>query len=83
MRFLMMLALRMGRTLSELRREMSASEIMMWADFRAAQIVSAIYGAQGVKVSLNDALLQWEKEQTEGASDPFAGLENALLIVSQ
>ncbi|ENZ5782898.1 TPA: DUF4035 domain-containing protein, partial [Escherichia coli] len=50
---------------------------------RAAQIVSAVYGAQGVKVSLNDALLQWEKEQTEGASDPFAGLENALLIVSQ
>lgn len=33
MRFLMMLALRMGRTLSELRREMSASEIMMWAEF--------------------------------------------------
>ncbi|ENY7472440.1 TPA: phage tail protein, partial [Escherichia coli] len=32
MRFLMMLALRMGRTLSELRREMSASEIMMWAE---------------------------------------------------
>ncbi|MFN2872387.1 phage tail protein, partial [Escherichia coli] len=24
-----------------------------------------------------------EKEQTEGVSDPFAGLENALLIVSQ
>ena len=57
----MMLALRMGRTLSELRREMSASEIMMWAEFdrfsplgderadiRAAQIVSAVYGAQGV-----------------------------------
>lgn len=80
----MMLALRMGRTLSELRREMSASEIMMWAEFdrfsplgderadiRAAQIVSAVYGAQGVKVPLNDALLQWEKEQTEGVSDPF------------
>ncbi|HFP4212579.1 TPA: DUF4035 domain-containing protein, partial [Escherichia coli] len=50
---------------------------------RAAQIVSAVYGAQGVKVPLNDALLQWEKEQTEGVSDPFAGLENALLIVSQ
>ena len=92
MRFLMMLALRMGRTLSELRREMSASEIMMWAEFdrfsplgderadiRAAQIVSAVYGAQGVKVPL----LQWEQEQTEGVSDPFAGLENALLIVSQ
>ncbi|ENC2360926.1 DUF4035 domain-containing protein [Escherichia coli] len=96
----MMLALRIGRTLSELRREMSASEIMMWAEFdrfsplgderadiradiRAAQIVSAVYGAQGVKVPLNDALLQWEQEQTEGVSDPFAGLENALLIVSQ
>ncbi|EFF7374640.1 TPA: DUF4035 domain-containing protein, partial [Escherichia coli] len=53
------------------------------ADIRAAQIVSAVYGAQGVKVPLNDALLQWEQEQTEGVSDPFAGLENALLIVSQ
>ncbi|MDM4995274.1 DUF4035 domain-containing protein [Escherichia coli] len=30
------------------------------ADIRAAQIVSAVYGAQGVKVPLNDALLQWE-----------------------
>ncbi len=76
----MMLALRMGRTLSELRREMSASEIMMWAEFdrlsplgderadiRAAQIVSAVYGAQGVKVPLNDALLQWEDDA--GAQD--------------
>ena len=27
--------------------------------------------------------LQAEKEQTEGVSDPFAGLEKALLIVSQ
>ncbi|EON4860271.1 TPA: DUF4035 domain-containing protein [Escherichia coli] len=53
------------------------------AGIRAAQIVSAVYGAQGVKVPLNDALLQWEKEQTEGVSDPFAGLEKALLIVSQ
>ena len=71
-----MLALRMGRTLSELRREMSASEIMMWAEFDR-------FSPQGVQVSLNDELLHWEKEQTEGASDPFAGLENALLIVSQ
>ncbi|QZY49833.1 phage tail protein [Escherichia coli] len=95
MRFLMMLALRMGRTLSELRREMSASEIMMWAEFDRFSPLGTnglISGCPdcfsylrcaGVKVSLNDALLQWEKEQTEGASDPFAGLENALLIVSQ
>lgn len=74
----MTLALRMGRTLSELRREMSASEIMMWAEFdrisplgderadiRAAQIVSAVYGAQGVKVPLNDALLQWGNDTVD------------------
>ncbi len=92
----MMLALRMGRTLSELRREMSASEIMMWAEFdrisplgderadiRAAQIVSAVYGAQGVKVPLNDALLQWEQEQTEGTSDPFAEIEKALFVAAR
>ncbi|MEB7742269.1 DUF4035 domain-containing protein [Escherichia coli] len=93
----MMLALRMGRTLSELRREMSASEIMMWAEFdrvsplgderadiRAAQLVSAIYGAQGVKVSLNDALLQWKPAYAgDPTDDPFAGLENALLTASQ
>ena len=82
----MMLALRMGRTLSELRREMSASEIMMWAEFDRFSPLGderADIRAQGVKVPLNDALLQWEKEQTEGVSDPFAGLENALLIVSQ
>ncbi|EEQ5751894.1 TPA: DUF4035 domain-containing protein [Escherichia coli] len=92
----MMLALRMGRTLSELRREMSASEIMMWAEFdrisplgderadiRAAQIVSAVYGAQGVKVPLNDALLQWEKEQAEGVSDPFAEIEKALFVAAR
>lgn len=52
------------------------------ADIRAAQIVSAVYGAQGVKVPLNDALLQWEKEQTEGVSDPFAGLETRFNSVS-
>ncbi|EBI0736459.1 phage tail protein, partial [Salmonella enterica] len=33
MRFLMSLALRMGRTLSELRDTMSASELRLWAEF--------------------------------------------------
>ncbi len=92
----MMLALRMGRTLSELRREMSASEIMMWAEFdrfsplgderadiRAAQIVSAVYGAQGVKVPLNDALLQWGQDQMENACDPFSAIESALFVASR
>ncbi|HGX9587533.1 TPA: DUF4035 domain-containing protein, partial [Escherichia coli] len=53
------------------------------ADIRAAQIVSAVYGAQGVKVPLNDALLQWEKEQTEGTSDPFAEIEKALFVAAR
>ncbi|MGM8436854.1 phage tail assembly protein T, partial [Enterobacter hormaechei] len=53
----MSLALRMGRTLSELRQNMTASELLMWieydrqspvgdirGDIQAAQLVSAIYG---------------------------------------
>lgn len=92
----MMLALRMGRTLSELRREMSASEIMMWAEFdrisplgdeRAdiltAQIVSAVYGAQGVKVPLNDALLQWGNDTVDNIRDPFAAFEEALFAAAR
>ncbi|EGM7486299.1 DUF4035 domain-containing protein, partial [Escherichia coli] len=49
----------------------------------AAQIVSAVYGAQGVKVPLNDALLQWDQEQTEGTSDPFAEIEKALFVAAR
>ncbi|EKR5599918.1 DUF4035 domain-containing protein [Escherichia coli] len=92
----MTLALRLGRTLSELRREMSASEIMMWsefdrfsplgderADIRAAQIVSAVYGAQGVNVLLNDALLQWGQDQMENVGDPFSAIEEALFAATQ
>lgn len=61
-KFLMSLALRMGRTLSELRQNMTASELLMWieydrqspvgdirGDIQAAQLVSAIYGSQGQK----------------------------------
>ncbi len=56
----MRLALRLGRTLSELRHSLSASEAMMWMEFdrvsplgdergdiRNAQIVKAVFGAQG------------------------------------
>ena len=66
----MSLALRMGRTLSELRQNMTASELLMWieydrqspvgdirGDIQAAQLVSAIYGSQGAKVPLDDAIL--------------------------
>ena len=85
-----------GVQLPELRREMSASEIMMWAEFdrisplgderadiRAAQIVSAVYGAQGVKVPLNEAILQWEVVPGENIKDLFTAFENALFAATQ
>lgn len=96
MRFLMALALRLGRTLSELRQTMTTSELLMWAeydrispigdirgDIRNAQVVSAIFGAQGVKVPIADAMLSWEAEvQSEDAADPFAGLEEFLSMAA-
>ncbi|MEJ4043476.1 phage tail assembly protein T [Erwinia sp. SLM-02] len=90
----MSLALRMGRTLGELRQSMTANELMMWAeydrlspigdvrgDILAAQIVSAAYGAQGAKVSIEDSLIQWSDDSgsAENEADPFAALEAALL----
>lgn len=86
----MTLSLRMGRTLSELRQEMTASELRMWieydkispigdtrGDIHAAQIVSAIYGSQGVRVPLTDAMLDWSSEE-EKETDPFGNLEAFL-----
>ena len=98
MQFLMALALRMGRTLGELRQSMTASELMMWAeydslspigdvrsDILSAQVVSAIYGAQGAKVALDEAQIQWTHGDalSSGDSDPFAGLDAALFSASQ
>ncbi|MCW2479744.1 DUF4035 domain-containing protein [Candidatus Symbiopectobacterium sp. NZEC135] len=90
MQFLMALALRMGRTLSEIRQTMTASELMMWieydklspisdtrGDIQAAQIVSAVWGAQGVKVPLTDAMLDWSGKEEEDV-DPFGNLEAFL-----
>nr|OYN52146.1 phage tail protein [Pectobacterium carotovorum] len=90
----MALSLRMGRTLSELHQEMTASELRMWieydkispigdmrGDIQTAQIVSAVYGAQGVKVTLTDAMLDWSgKEEKE--ADPFGNLEAFLAQAS-
>ncbi|GKX58343.1 DUF4035 domain-containing protein [Leminorella grimontii] len=91
MQFLMALALRMGRTLSELRQTMSVSELMLWDeydrispigdirdDIRAAQMVSAVYGSQGGKVSIQDALLTWQQPEADDSADPWAGLEDAF-----
>ncbi|PHM51016.1 phage tail assembly protein T [Xenorhabdus sp. KK7.4] len=77
------LALRLGKTLSALQRELSASELMLWlaydrlsplsdqrGDIQAAQIAAAVYQSQGVKVSLNEALLQWGN-QDDAQQDDF------------
>lgn len=90
MQFLMALALRLGRTLSEMRQTMTASELMMWieydklspisdarGDIQTAQIVSAVWGAQGVKVALTDAMLDWSGKEEED-TDPFGNLEAFL-----
>lgn len=96
MQFLMALALRMGRTLGELRQTMTVGEFRMWAEYDRispigdirgdilnAQLVSAVYGAQGGKLTIEDAQLQWSTEEDEkNDGDPFAGLEAALLAAS-
>lgn len=93
----MALCLRLGRTLGELQDTMSASELMMWAEYDRispigdvrsdilnAQLVSAIYGSQGVKVPLDEAQLKWasDEETQNTSSDPFAGIESALRAIS-
>ncbi|HBV5316938.1 TPA: DUF4035 domain-containing protein [Klebsiella pneumoniae] len=98
MQFLMALALRMGRTLGELRQTMTVGEFRMWAEYDQispigdirgdilnAQLVSAMYGAQGGKVTIEDAQIQWSAEEDEASDsgDPFAGLEAALFAASQ
>ena len=94
---MMALALRMGRTLGELRQSMSISEFQMWAEYDRispvgdirsdilnAQLVSAVYGSQGGKVSIEEAQLQWgaEEDKVSNGGDPFVGLEAALLAAS-
>ncbi|HIF5454063.1 DUF4035 domain-containing protein, partial [Klebsiella oxytoca] len=53
-------------------------------DILNAQLVSAMYGAQGGKVTIEDAQIQWSSEEDEvnDSGDPFAGLEAALLAAS-
>ncbi|MEK6491988.1 DUF4035 domain-containing protein, partial [Klebsiella grimontii] len=53
-------------------------------DILNAQLVSAMYGAQGGKVTIEDAQIQWSAEEDEASDsgDPFAGLEAALLAAS-
>ncbi|AWZ97938.1 hypothetical protein CSB67_2546 [Enterobacter hormaechei] len=77
----------MGRTLSELRQNMTASELLMWieydrqspvgdirGDIQAAQLVSAIYGSQGAKVPLDDAILRWGGMSNQNRRTRLQGL---------
>ncbi len=52
-------------------------------DIQAAQIVSAIYGSQGAKVQLDDAILRWGDGEQSAPKDPFAALEVALTVATQ
>lgn len=92
----MSLALRMGRTLSELHGVMSASELRLWAEFdkhspigdirgdiQAAQIATAVFNAQGGKATMSEMLLRWQRDHVEEEADPFAGLEKALVAATQ
>ena len=83
----------MGRTVDELTRTMSAGELTMWmafdrlspigdirSDIQTAHIVSSLCGAQGGKLSPNEAMLQWGKTDSGEAGD---GLEGFLKSVSE
>ncbi len=84
--FLMVLALRLGKTLHELETTLTARELALWiafdaqspisdrrGDIQAAQVASAVFQSQGGKVSLGDALLQWNEPDQE--QDSIDGLE--------
>lgn len=90
---MMTLALRLGKTLSELQRNLSASELLCWlaydrvspvgderGDIQAAQIAAAVYQSQGGKVALRDVLLQWREPDAD--SDRAPGLEAFLSNLS-
>lgn len=81
----MSLALRLGRTLQEIRASLTASELKMWiafdrispigdwrGDIQAAQISTAAFNSQGGKVSISDLQLQWGESADE---DDVSGLE--------
>ncbi|MET3701550.1 DUF4035 domain-containing protein [Citrobacter bitternis] len=71
----MSLALRLGRTLHELRSTLTASELKMWiaydrmspigdwrGDVQAAQISAAVFNAQGGKYEISDLLLKFGQQ---------------------
>jgi len=72
----MSLALRMGRTLHELRQTITASELKMWIEFdrispigdwrtdaQAAQIAVATLNSQGGKFNIPEVMLKWGEQE--------------------
>lgn len=87
----MTLALRLGRTLHELKQTLTASELRMWIEFdrlnpisdrrgdiQSAQISAAVLNSQGAKVSMDDVLLQWNAQAHEEDSAGLEGFFAAL-----
>ncbi|ELY4571745.1 phage tail assembly protein T [Franconibacter daqui] len=87
----MTLALRLGRTLHELKQTLTASELRMWIEFdrlnpisdrrgdiQAAQISAAVLNSQGAKLSLDDLLLQWSVTEPNEESAELEGFFAAL-----
>ncbi|EIX1485613.1 DUF4035 domain-containing protein [Escherichia coli] len=52
-------------------------------DISNAQIVKAVFGAQGMNVALKDAMLCWGEDEDKPEVDPFAALEDALSLAAQ
>ncbi|EOC0092108.1 DUF4035 domain-containing protein [Cronobacter dublinensis] len=89
----MTLALRLGRTLLELKQTMTASELRMWIEFdrlnpisdrrgdiQAAQVAAAVFNSQGAKLSIDDVLLQWSAPDQQ---EDNAGLEGFFAALAQ
>lgn len=76
---MMDLALAMGKTLRQLRDEMSADELALWMarniqspvgrerdDFHAAQVSAAVMASQGGKASVSDYMPRWGEASGDG-----------------
>ncbi|WP_414146879.1 DUF4035 domain-containing protein [Erwinia sp. BNK-24-b] len=87
----MTLALRLGRTLHELKETLTASELRMWieydranpisdrrGDIQAAQVATAVLNSQGAKVKMEDVMLQWREPDPVEESDGLEGFFAAL-----
>ncbi|EPE1850231.1 phage tail assembly protein T [Cronobacter dublinensis] len=87
----MTLALRLGRTLHELKQTLTASELRMWIEFdrlnpisdrrgdiQAAQISAAVLNSQGAKLSLDDLLLEWSATEPKEESAELESFFAAL-----